>query len=100
MLGVLVTHDRHVWSVARRRGSGRVLAGGGHGDDEGGDVRWGQGVAVQRALHVRATFATHEIELLGRLAAFGDDSHPQAVAEADHGPHDRRRIRISIIADE
>src|SRR6266478_9483836 len=53
------------------------------------------------ALHRIAALVREERELLLGFHALGDDRHLQAVAQADHGPNDRRRLVIaSEIHDE
>src|SRR5258708_1013553 len=53
------------------------------------------------ALHRVAALVREERELLLSFHALGDDRHFEAVAEADHSPNDRRRLRIvSEIDDE
>src|SRR5258705_10711723 len=46
-------------------------------------------------LHCIAALVREEGELLLGFHAFGDDRHLQAVTKADHGPNDRRRLRIA-----
>ena len=43
---------------------------------------------------------SEEAELLLGLHALGDDRHLQAMAEADHGPDDRSRLRIASEIDD
>src|SRR5450755_539230 len=57
--------------------------------------------ADEIALYRVAAFVGEEAQLLLGFDALGDNRHPEAVAKADHGPHDRRRLRIaSEIHDE
>src|ERR1700731_4027598 len=59
-----------------------------------------QRFADEIALHRVAALVGEEAELLLGFHALGDDRHLEAVAKADHGSDDRRRLRIASEIDD
>src|SRR6202043_3492500 len=59
-----------------------------------------KGPADEIALYRVAALIGEEAQLLLGFDALGDDRHLEAVAKADHGPDDRRRLRIAPEIDD
>src|ERR1700692_3674763 len=59
-----------------------------------------QGFAEEIALHRVAAHFREEAELLLGLHALGDDRHFETMAKADHGAHDRGRLRVASEIDD
>src|ERR1700688_3483028 len=68
--------------------------------DQRGVLRDRQGFTEEIALHRVAAHFREEGELLLGLHALGDDRHFETMAEADHGAHDRGRLRIAPEIDD
>src|ERR1700733_768178 len=50
--------------------------------------------AQEITLNLVAAFLLQEAQFLVGLDAFGNDRQPEALAEAEHRPHDRRRLLV------